>query len=171
MDMVEAFERVLKNFRYDRVTRLAYADWLEEHGYDDEAAEMRRRATPAWEEADRWMHDFADRCGGTCENYGEDWKRNLVTGRYEKTGVEIRWRKVTYGDVVEAGRQYVATCNDERGFWEGDVFIQSGSETARNLFEGDGGEETKTLFWKHWQTVTGISVGPERQGVPFSCSC
>lgn len=71
------------------------------------------------------------------------------------------------GRMVEAGRRYVETCNNDWGHWEGDRFVQLGGQTAQNLFD----DETTTLFWKHWQTVTGISVGPEKQGVPFSCSC
>lgn len=113
------------------------------------------------------MHAFADRCGETCENYGEDWERDPATGEYRRTGVALRWRPITYDDVIEAGRAYALAGNVDWGFWEGEAFTQVGSDTAVGLFD----DETTALFWEHWQTVTGVSVGPERRGTPFSCSC
>lgn len=148
-----AFLAAIKHDRYDTLTRLAYADWLEERGEDDEAAEQRRQATPVWQEADRWLHDFAAKCGETAENYGiayDDWDR-------------LEWRQITYDDLIKAGHDYVR---------EEDFFVQSGSDTARDLMqEGDNYES----YWRHWETVTGCTrKAPgryESRSAPFSCSC
>jgi uncharacterized protein (TIGR02996 family) len=45
-----AFEAAIKDNRYDQATRLVYADWLDENGFDEEAG--RQRAwTPEWQAA------------------------------------------------------------------------------------------------------------------------
>jgi uncharacterized protein (TIGR02996 family) len=78
----EAFEAALAADRYDSTTRLVYADWLEEQGDDDKAAEQRRMATPEWVAADQWMHEFASGLGST------DWDG----------------REIDYDDCIQAGR-------------------------------------------------------------------
>jgi uncharacterized protein (TIGR02996 family) len=53
-----AFLEAIEKDRYDRETRLVFADWLEERGEDDEAVEQRRRATEEWKEADEVMTEL-----------------------------------------------------------------------------------------------------------------
>lgn len=56
----ERFEAAIQADRYDQVTRLVFADWLEEHD-DPEAADEQRRWTPEWQRSDDWIDEFCDR--------------------------------------------------------------------------------------------------------------
>lgn len=155
----EAFEEALRVDRYNTTSRLVYANYLEEHGLDDEALEQRRMASPAWITASRWMENFAADCGETCvEGYGSgrwDPEQKKVVGQKEEI-----WKQITYEDVIQAGH---AALKDE---W--DYFTQVGSEKARDLMYGGKVEE----FWSNWEIITGIKVNPEqRQHTVFSCSC
>jgi uncharacterized protein (TIGR02996 family) len=53
-----AFEAAIKADRYDQATRRVFADWLEEHGLDDEAA-VQRAWTPRKQQAEDYLRDFA----------------------------------------------------------------------------------------------------------------
>jgi uncharacterized protein (TIGR02996 family) len=55
------FLAVLDKDRFDKVTRTVFSDWLEEHGYDDEAV-FQRNWTREWQEA--WDHLFL--CAAEC---------------------------------------------------------------------------------------------------------
>jgi uncharacterized protein (TIGR02996 family) len=54
----ESFEATIKADRYDAATRRIYADWLEEHGYDDEAV-VQRQWTKEKQQAEDWLTEFA----------------------------------------------------------------------------------------------------------------
>ncbi len=153
-----AFEARIAADRYDIVTRLVYADWLEENGHDDEAVEQRRCTSPAWQEAARWMEDRAADCGVNCVNYA---KRNP-----DGSWSEEEYEAITFETMIEAGHNFVNN---------GDYFVQQGSEDARDMIHGGNLE----AFWRHWQTITGIDLTGKKtaygdviteQG-PFSCSC
>jgi uncharacterized protein (TIGR02996 family) len=148
-----AFERALEADPDDEATRMVFADFLDEQG-DHEESDRHRR----WKAAKAWLVDFAERCGETCENYGEG------SGWSEEADEQERWRKVTFEDVIQAGRDRLAPPGD---WWAG--FTQMGSEKARDLmFDG----ETRALYWRHWSTVTGAPVpGAMLEESPFSCSC
>src|SRR3954466_10259623 len=92
-DEKEQFEAALKQDRYDTVTRLIYADWLEEHGEDDYAAEQRRMATPEWCNAARGLEEIASQCGQTCTNYHE------VCQEQARISQEARDRGIPWEDV------------------------------------------------------------------------
>jgi uncharacterized protein (TIGR02996 family) len=124
----------------DYLRRQVYADWLDEH---DEPAEADRQR--AYEAAEMWLKDFAERAG---ETYGYGNRR------------EDRYYPITYEDVVEAGRNFV-----ERG----EYFTQFGETTAQDLMYDDA---TREEFWRHWSVVTGVEVPDRRRsGRVFSCSC
>jgi uncharacterized protein (TIGR02996 family) len=53
-----AFEKAIAADRYDQATRRVFADWLEEHGLDDEAA-VQRSWTPRKQQAEDYLRDFA----------------------------------------------------------------------------------------------------------------
>lgn len=109
-------------------------------------------ATPEWQEADRWLHQFAESLGGTCTNYGD--LRNPDGSWQEQV-----WRPITCEEVVQAGHDYA----------EGeDYFVQVGSEEARSIMAD---QETRARYWKAWQTVTGEWIKEDRQGGVFSCTC
>ncbi len=156
----EMFEKLIKENRYDGEIRRVYADWLEENGLDDEALEQRRCAALEWQEADKWMHDFASKLGMTCtEGYG--------TGHWNSETQEIegaeeeKWEEITYDDAIQAGHNVIAD--------KWDYFTQLGSEEARDLMcQGNNREQ----FWKNWEIITGIKVSEEDQECTvFSCSC
>lgn len=146
----ERFESAIAADRCDSTTRLIFADFLEENGFDDEAVEQRRCASPEWVESARFMEDFASRGGQTCDNYD---------GWADKE--EAEWRAVTFEEVVQAGHSFVLSNGD-------DYYTQHGEEGLRDLMYGREGE----LYWKHWGILTDIET-PEylRSQGPFSCSC
>ena len=49
-----AFLKALKENKYDKTTRLVFADWLEDHGYDDEAT-LQREWTEKYQKAEDWL--------------------------------------------------------------------------------------------------------------------
>lgn len=83
----EAFERAIAADRYDQDTRRVFADWLDENGFDDEAA-FQREWTPRWQEAEDWLKGFAERIAGY------DWRDDGMT-----------LHAPTLEQVVEAGRK------------------------------------------------------------------
>ena len=130
----EAFLAALKEDRYDRTTHLVFADWLEDHGMDDEAL-VQRTWTRERQEAEDWLRAFGDRHG------------------------------ISYEDVVGAGH---SASRDGIAEWDYDAYVQQDSESARDDMYGGGREK----FWRHWQTLTGVSMSEEkRERTPFSCSC
>ena len=98
----QPFLRAIEADRYDKAVRLAYADWLEERGYDDEAV-LQRAWTVERQEAEDWLRWFADECGYHDGYEGE--------------------RKITYEEVIEFGRVYQET---------GDGWTQFGSTDAQD---------------------------------------
>ena len=162
----QAFQDALAKDRCDQTTRLVFADWLEEHGFDDDAVEQRRCTTDEWVRAARWLEDFAKRCGKTCVNYHEvwqnsdaQWERGVPSGEIVK--VEMVWEEITFDVVVKAGVDFL----DKE-----DYFVQQGSEQARGLLTD---LESRKRFWENWQVVTGRLVEEETaaNGQPFSCTC
>lgn len=55
-----AFEAALKENPYDATTHFVFADWLEENGFDDEAA-WQRSWTRERQEAEDWLKVYAAR--------------------------------------------------------------------------------------------------------------
>lgn len=53
-----AFENALVLNKYDQTTRLIFADWLEEYGFDDEAV-FHREWTKEWQKSKDWLEEFA----------------------------------------------------------------------------------------------------------------
>lgn len=54
------FEEAIAENPYDRATRLVYADWLEEHGHDDEAL-VQREWTKEWQDAKGYLENLASK--------------------------------------------------------------------------------------------------------------
>ncbi len=105
----QAFLDILKEDRYDSTTRLVFADWLEERGFDDEALEQRRMSTQEWVEADKWMYEFVETIGGDDYELGS----------------------ITYGDVMRAAQDSLDSKDDDR-------LVQVGSEYARDEMSNPG---------------------------------
>ncbi|MBY0232847.1 MAG: hypothetical protein K2W96_26490 [Gemmataceae bacterium] len=62
-EMILAFKAAIEKDRYDEATRRAFADWLEEHGHDDEAVIQREWTAAKQKEAEEWMADFVGKLG------------------------------------------------------------------------------------------------------------
>lgn len=140
----ELFLKALQDDEDDIGTRMAYADWLEEHGEVEEADRQRK-----WPTAKAWILEFVCKHGGQyCEaNYGTS-RYNRVTEEVED-GDEV-WRDVTYKDVINAGIAYAESDGN-------DYFTQIGSESLRNSFyyENDGSHVTPEDWWTNWSILTG----------------
>jgi uncharacterized protein (TIGR02996 family) len=143
----QAFLVLVAQDKYNQSNRLIFADWLNEHGMDDEA-EVQRAWTPEKQKAEDWLRDFAVQCGGT-------------RGFEDEEEYYGPYQEITYEMVIQAGHDFV----DSNGE---DYFVQMGTETARSLMYEEG---TREKFWEYWQLVTGVTVGEEKQGTVFSCSC
>ncbi len=63
------FVRAIDDDPYDEVTRRVFADWLEERGYDDEAAIQRSWTAQAHQEATDVVRDW---CGSNLYDEDED---------------------------------------------------------------------------------------------------
>lgn len=81
-DHKAGFEAALKENPYDCDTRLIFADWLEENGFDDEAVEQRRKATPEWVEAHKAIEDFSGALGMTDRELLELATKHAESGEY-----------------------------------------------------------------------------------------
>ncbi len=53
------FDKTLLADKYDQTTRLIYADWLEERGYDDEAV-WQRSWTPEWQGSEDYFIELVE---------------------------------------------------------------------------------------------------------------
>jgi uncharacterized protein (TIGR02996 family) len=142
----EQFLRALARNEDDDTTRFVYADWLEEHGEDDEAE--RQRKYPA---AKRWLQEFRKRInyeGGEWDDESGEWKGN---GDYEHPH--------SYEAVIQAGYQAVSK--------EGYCFA---SDEGADFFRGD--QADREDFFRNWSIVTGVAVPEEVVEDPnFHCSC
>lgn len=81
--MRECFLKALALNEDDTVTRLVYADWLDEQGEFDEAQRQR-----LWPEAKAWLVKLAKESGGHGCNYND-------------------FETITYEDIVQAGISHI----------------------------------------------------------------
>lgn len=141
----EKFEDLLRQNEDDDLTRAVFADWLDDHGFPDEATRHRN-----WRAAKDWLTGLVPQLGEQCLNYGAVWREDA----------EMETRPFTYEDVIAAGYHVLSA---------GYGLIQHGDDTARDLFQD---KATRREFWRCWQIVTG-EVVPEgnRDDAPFGCSC
>jgi uncharacterized protein (TIGR02996 family) len=158
----DAFEQALRADHYDAVTRRVFADWLYEHGLDDEAAEQLRMAGDEWVKAARRMEEFASRGGETCVNYYEAAQYHREHG-YDPDDNRFAYKPITFDQMIEIGWNWVR---------HKDYFIQQGSDSLRD----DVGPLIEE-YWQCWQVITGHTLAEgdisDEWGVksPFSCSC
>ena len=131
MNERKRFEAALKEDRLDRVTRSVYADWLYEHGHDEEATEQRRMATEEWCASVKYMMDLVARFGKHTEYYVQgSVKHRAYREECDRLGVECdpgllereNWygeRYLTTDELIQAATDYI----DTEGM---DFFIQVG---------------------------------------------
>ncbi len=139
----EAFEAAIKKDRYDQTTRLVFADWLEEHGFDDEAV-VQRKWTPKYQKSEDWLMEYAKDIAAT------DYYKGV--GYYEYRS-EIRTFSYEYLLVLAAEH------------------LESGEETALIGLNGPDSRETMEEFWKHYRVVTGADVKEGYAITFFACDC
>jgi uncharacterized protein (TIGR02996 family) len=79
----KGFLDAIKENRFDMLPRKVYADWLDEHGYSDEATEQ-RTWTAEKERSVEWMEELA---ASSEMGYGD--------------------RRLTYDELIQAGRDWL----------------------------------------------------------------
>jgi uncharacterized protein (TIGR02996 family) len=82
------FEEMIRADRYDRVTRLIFADWLEEHGHDDEAV-VQRSWTIEKQLAEDWLTGYAQEHNLAYADLIRAAHHFLDTGETNYVGVEV----------------------------------------------------------------------------------
>jgi uncharacterized protein (TIGR02996 family) len=82
-----AFEEALAENPYDEATHKVFADWLEEHGFDDEALLHREWTPEKMRAAESWLENFAVECA------------------------EVEWQPLTYDKLIAAAHDYLDTGN------------------------------------------------------------
>lgn len=121
-----AFLKSLQENPYDKVTRLAFADYLEEQGMDSEAQEQ-RSWTPEKQKAEEWLRKFAGEVAipysevlqagydfAEYQNYYTQWgredARNAMTEEVQKEFWN-NWQIVTGIQVPEDKQGSVFSCS------------------------------------------------------------
>lgn len=141
-DEEKAFRAALKDDWCDLATHRVFADWLEEHGRDDEARLHRQWTSEAHKEAEEFLSEMAKLCTS-----GEE------TGDY-RTG-----KTTTLADLIVAGYKHLAT---------GDSALFLPFDTPDELYSGEYMRE----FWKHFRTLTCLPTPDEDYDMGFTrCGC
>lgn len=108
--MKEIFLKAIQEDRYDRTTRLAYADWLEENGFDDEAEEQRNWSEER-ERSIEYLENFAKGCYDAYDDDGEH--TNALT--YQEL-IEAAEAWITKREYYRLGTTSYNDANEE--FWD-----------------------------------------------------
>lgn len=87
-DEKAAFETAIAENPYDGVTRKVFADWLEEHGFDDAAVLQREWTAEKMRAAEKYVRDFAEACGISQEELLTEAERFLDDGEEVLVGAE-----------------------------------------------------------------------------------
>lgn len=141
------FLKLLAQNEDDNVTRLIYADWLEENNQPEEASRMRK-----WAASKAWLMEFTKSI-----NYTK-YARNSF-GQYYDTNERELDDPHSYEDVLEAGK----------GIASGLGYSFRTDDGADYFLEG---EENTREFFRHWSIVTGLPVPEEAIENPYvGCSC
>lgn len=140
-----AFEAAIAEDPYDGVTRKVFADWLEEHGFDDESVIQRDWTVAKHRAAEEWLAMFAGECG---DSYDVDEDEEELEGGYT----------VDTEELIRAAHGYLNT-----GEW-----FCLGTMTPEIAMSDDDME----LFWQHFMVVSGRPVPTEQRKDCFiACAC
>jgi uncharacterized protein (TIGR02996 family) len=154
----DAFLKALAENEDDTMTRLVYADWLEERGEHEEADRQRK-----WPAAKEWLVRFCrDHCDPSDENLDSEGPNDANP---------YSFLHISFKQMLELGRKAVEEA-DERGTVgsSGNWFVS---------FECGANEElavalraNRQEFWDNWSVVTGIPLPPDvEEKSYFGCSC
>ncbi len=148
-DYRKAFELAIATDPYDSTSRLAFSDWLEENGFDDEALEQRRKAGVEWVEADKYLHDFLERLT-PAESYGryyEEEKADMPEGYWDA--------KYTYEEFLAK----IEHC------------LETGDSFYLNFDTPDFVREERQYLIVCYRIVTGKPELDEGEEISFRCGC
>jgi uncharacterized protein (TIGR02996 family) len=145
----EVFLQALENDEDDTMTRLVYADWLEERGEHEEADRQRR-----WPAAKEWLVRFhRDYCADGDEET-----------RSEAPDDENSWSylNISYASLLKLAQKAFETAE------EGQIFFFCGAnESMMDALRANSRE-----FWMNWSIVTGVSLPPDAaEKSRYSCAC
>ncbi len=149
----ESFELAIKKDRYDQETRLVYADWLEEHGEDDEAL-IQRKWTPEYQRSEDYLRNYAARINYK-EAYGPYRDDDEISEEEKREGDNYH-TVVTYEQLLEGAEEYLEGA-------ESSIYL--------NFDTPDFIYEEREEFWKHFAVVTGRDVEEHERGTFFRCGC
>jgi uncharacterized protein (TIGR02996 family) len=93
-DEKAAFEKAIEEDPFDGTTRKVFADWLEEHGFDDEALLQREWTPKKMRAAEKWLKKFAAECSDEEDENAEE-EEGCFTLSYEA--------------LIQAGHKYLDT--------------------------------------------------------------
>ncbi len=150
----EAFVAAIKKDPYDQTTRLVFADWLEEHGEDDESL-FQRNWTPEYQRSENYLRGYAARINYK-EAYGPYLRDDDEISEAEKKAGDDYHTVVTYEQLLEGAAEYLEGA-------ESSIYL--------NFDTPDFIYEERTEFWKHFMIVTGREVEIGQQGMFFRCAC
>lgn len=113
--MRDVFEKTLNEDPYDKTSRLIYADWLSENGFDDEA-EFHRTWTEDWQDAKEWFDDFAREHDVPL---GDILSTAQMFYNAEKDGERYEWWHLVYTqDGHESLRDFMFESENRVDFWK-----------------------------------------------------
>lgn len=140
----QAFLDAIREDPADAATRYAYADWLDEHGFDDEAAFARRWTPERHAEAGAWLERFI----------------NVYADKYDSED-DGPLPRPTVGQLLDAARAYLKD-GSKTCFHSGQGF---------GFCDAMATDYERQLFWKHYSTYDGVPVDADvmETGELFSC--
>lgn len=156
-DTGKVFRRILEDKPWDTDTRLVYADWLEENGWDAPAEAQRQLA-----KSRHWMREFAKKHHA----YGEyhDWELEERTGK-DKYGNELDEEEP---NVNERAEEYLAEWLE---------FLKGHRDGGERQFGFDlpyDFNQYSEEMWEHFEVLTGLESpkGKYRKKAPaMHCAC
>lgn len=147
--MREQFLAAIAAEPYESIHHVAYADWLEENGHDDEAAVQRAWTPQKQRDAEAFM-----------EKYVGSIKDKWMEGRWEDDyRIPHSGSPPTRDDLFAVAEQQLA---DPRG-WH---VLKIPFHEPKFI---DG--EADAAFWRHYSTLTGRVVPEDECGSIVFCSC
>lgn len=161
----KAFLDALKEDPYDEASHRAYADWLDENGFDDESLIHREWSAERQRESEGWLKEFV---GKINEEYGndvgeeeedrQDYDRSLPG---DGDGPE-RYHLIDYARLLELGRK--ALENGGPGGYYLDLTLPF--DTPNFVYRD------KDKFWRHLATVLWFTIPDHVElSTPVRCAC
>lgn len=153
-----AFLQAIKDDPYDATTRRVYADWLEDHGFDDEARVQREWTPEKHKEAEAFVARWAKLLSG--REYEED--DELVDEWIAEEG----HRQYTPEEVLAVAARHLGKSLDGYAGADRD-WIGLRFDTPDEITSA----RQRKLFWRHFQTLTGTPVEDGFDSRFVSCGC